>query len=300
MSALSATANANDTPWGASSLPALNAAGRGALPAMSSRTAPDASAAAGSACSDTVSLSNTAQMLGGHNNKLGSTLLQSAALLGQATVNAAVEFVNNFAKSLFGAAASGMQLHMDSGQLSAHSSFSSTVQATHNGQTQTASESDLLQESSDFVGTGTMVTADGQKFTFQVEVQLQAVEQVSTRTQTPTSTSTSTPALDTTPATTTTAVSLPAQSSTPAPSTATATATATGLGSTVQYPGSLQSFLSLLNHGGFSQPIQLNSPVASAGPDGAVQAGVLQFSLLNQLPAADTWPHQRNGSGQAH
>ena len=263
MNAVSATEPGYAPLWGASLLSALNSA-RGSSVAAGN-------AGSSSTASNTVTLSDTGQKLAAQNNDLGSTLLQRATQLGQATMNAAIQFVNNFAQSLFGASTSNMQLSMDSGQLSTSASYSSTAQAANSGQPGATSSTSELQESSDFVGTGTMVTADGKRFTFQVElaVQLQATEQVSTA------------------APTGSAAAASAQSpaaSTHLPMTMTAAAD-NNQAAAIQFPGSLDSFLSLLNEGQFTQPIQVNSTALSNASDTTARSGMLKFSLLNQLPS---------------
>ena len=209
--------------------------------------------------------------------------MQRATQLGQAAVSSAVEFVKDFAKQLLGNAADTMQLTMNSVQLSANAGYSSLEHATANGQTASTTVSQELQTSSDFVGTGTLVTSDGKKFTFQVEVQLQTDTQMDTRT------ASGDPATGTDNATTSTSTSLPMHTSTGTNTAAAAAATATATtaqaqSSVIGYCGSLENLLALLHQGRFSQPIQVYTDGSSAGVGGTKQSGVLQFSLLNQLP----------------
>jgi hypothetical protein len=241
-------------------------------------------------------------MLAAQNNSPGSTLLQRATQLGQATENAAIQFVDNFAQSLFGSAANNLQLSITSGQLSASSSLSNTTQATNGGQSRSSSASSVLQDSSEFTGTGTMVTSDGQRFTFQVDVQLQAVEQISTNTLSTGTASSSSFNNNVDPFSQTLNIPVGANAQTPdsantpsSASTSTPASTATptssagkSLSNAIQFPSSLENFLSLLNHGGFNQPIQLNSVGSATASESATQSGVLNFSLLNQLPPAGT------------
>lgn len=248
MSAVSATGLAGTPPWGASLLSALNAANKYAAndPVRGGTVAP----------SDTVTLSNTAKKLGAQDNRLGaSTLMQRAAQLGQATMDAAVQFVGDFAKSLFGDAANSMQLQMDSAQWSASSSFASMAQVRTNGLNQTASQAATLQDTSEFVGSGTLVTADGQRFNFQVDVEFQSTQSMAMTTQ-----------------------SHSARSTQPA-------VAAKNPGPVVQFPGTLDNFLALLHQGGFSQPVQWNATGPAAGTDPSPPSGMLRFRLLNQLPA---------------
>ena len=134
-----------------------------------------------------------------------------------------------------------------------------------------------------------MVTSDGQRFTFQVEVQLQAMEQTGTNTPpggTAAANSSSNMVDSWGSATGTNPPAAATASPSAAPSATTPTTAGNDLGSAIQFPASLENFLSLLNQGRFNQPIQVNSAgSAAAGLDSATQAGVLKFSLLNQLPS---------------
>lgn len=93
------------------------------------------------------------------------------AAVGNATVDFAQDFVSNFAQALFGDDAKGAVIDFDSASLEASSSYAVGYQHTEgaNGTTDAAAFS--LSDSSHFIGKGTITTADGRKFDFEVEVQ---------------------------------------------------------------------------------------------------------------------------------
>lgn len=101
-------------------------------------------------------------------------LAQHVASVGNATVDFAQDFVNKFATSLFGDAGKGATISFDSASLDTSSSFGVGVQHSSgpNG-TSDAAAFDLT-DSSHFLGKGTITTADGRKFDFEVEVQYDA------------------------------------------------------------------------------------------------------------------------------
>ncbi len=104
----------------------------------------------------------------------GMDLDSRVASIGNATVDFAQDFVNSFAQSLFGDAAKGATIDFDSASLEASSSMAVGYQHTSgaNGATDAAAFS--LTDSSHFIGKGTITTADGRKFDFEVEVQYNA------------------------------------------------------------------------------------------------------------------------------
>lgn len=104
----------------------------------------------------------------------GSSLLRRVGDLGSATVEAAKKFVSNFAASLFGEAAKGMSISFEQSSISASSSFSSIVQRVEGSNGRSDAAALLLQEASDFVGKGTITTADGHSFSFEVEVHFES------------------------------------------------------------------------------------------------------------------------------
>jgi hypothetical protein len=93
------------------------------------------------------------------------------AAVGNATVDFAQDFVSGFAQALFGDNAKGAVIDFDSASLETSSSYAAGYQHTEgaNGTTDAAAFS--LSDSSHFIGKGTITTADGRKFDFEVEVQ---------------------------------------------------------------------------------------------------------------------------------
>ena len=120
---------------------------------------------------DIVSLSDT-----------GLALARRASDLGNTTINAAKNFLAGFAQQLFGDAANGMTISFESASLSAMADFSQIVQSSASANSKSGIESSgmsaaamRLHESSDFVGKGVIVTADGHRYNFEVEVHYQAM-----------------------------------------------------------------------------------------------------------------------------
>jgi len=101
-------------------------------------------------------------------------LAQHVASVGNATVDFAQDFVSSFATSLFGDAGKGATISFDSASLDTSSSFGVGVQHSSgpNGSSDAAAFD--LTDSSHFLGKGTITTADGRKFDFEVEVQYDA------------------------------------------------------------------------------------------------------------------------------
>lgn len=106
----------------------------------------------------------------------GSVNLSQQALnarltqLGDKTIDAAQSLIGSFAQSLFGDAAKGATFSFDSISVSADTSLS--TQVTHASSANGTFDSAALQfnESASFVGTGKIVTSDGQSYDFTVEV----------------------------------------------------------------------------------------------------------------------------------
>ncbi|HEX8405931.1 MAG TPA: hypothetical protein VF670_15015 [Duganella sp.] len=93
------------------------------------------------------------------------------ASVGNATIDFAQDLMSSFTQALFGDAAKGATIDFDSASLEASSSYALGVQqsAGPNGTSSLAAFS--LTDSSHFIGKGTITTADGRKFDFEVEVQ---------------------------------------------------------------------------------------------------------------------------------
>lgn len=101
----------------------------------------------------------------------GIDLQQRINKVGNDTVDFAQNLLGSFADSLFGSAAKGATIAFDSASLETESGYGLSVQHSSgpNGTTDTAAFS--LSDSSHFIGKGSITTADGQKFDFEIEVQ---------------------------------------------------------------------------------------------------------------------------------
>lgn len=102
------------------------------------------------------------------------SLEKHVASVGNSTVDFAQDFLGSFAKSLFGDAAKDAVINFDSASLDASSTLAVGVQhgSGPNGSSDAAAFQ--LTDSSHFIGKGTITTADGRKFDFEVEVQYDA------------------------------------------------------------------------------------------------------------------------------
>lgn len=126
-----------------------------------------------------VALSSAGRALAGQTLGDTSSLLQRASDFGSATIDAAKKFVAGFAQSLFGDAAKGMSVSFDTTSLSASSIFSSAVQHSESSIGTSDAAALRLEDAADFVGSGTITTADGQQFRFEVEVHYASTLEVS-------------------------------------------------------------------------------------------------------------------------
>ena len=95
---------------------------------------------------------------------------QRVASLGNATVDFAQDFVSSFTHALFGDDAKGATIDFDSASLEASSSVAMGVQQTSDASGVRTLAGLSLTDSSHFIGKGTITTADGRKFDFEVEV----------------------------------------------------------------------------------------------------------------------------------
>ena len=116
---------------------------------------------------DPVSLQNQAVSLS------AQSLQRSSQLAGQ-TVDAAQKLMNVFVDKLFGDQARGATYSFDSVSVDAQSRFAAGVSesATSGGASRSAAFS--LKESASFIGKGQLVTADGQTFDFEIEINYEA------------------------------------------------------------------------------------------------------------------------------
>ena len=101
----------------------------------------------------------------------GLDLQKHVASVGNATVDFAQNFVSSFTNSLFGDAAKGAVIDFDSASLETESSFGVAVRHSSGPNGSSDAAAFQLSDSSHFIGKGTITTADGRKFDFEVEVQ---------------------------------------------------------------------------------------------------------------------------------
>ncbi|NHZ44328.1 hypothetical protein [Massilia aquatica] len=106
---------------------------------------------------DNVSLSPQSMM-----NRVGN--------LASSTVDVAQKFLDTFVGKLFGDAAKGATVSFDAVAVQAQSALSNA--ATQNGSVRSSAFS--LNQSASFIGTGQLVTNDGQTFDFELEVNYEA------------------------------------------------------------------------------------------------------------------------------
>jgi hypothetical protein len=104
-------------------------------------------------------------------SKNGVDLQQRIDTLGNATVDYAQSLIGDFAQQLFGDAGKGATISFDSVELGASSSFAAGVQHSEDAKSSTDAVALSLTESAHFLGKGSITTADGRKFDFEVEIQ---------------------------------------------------------------------------------------------------------------------------------
>ena len=108
-------------------------------------------------------------------------LAQRTDALGHATVDVAQDFLGNMARNLFG---DGAAISFDSIDLSAASGYAAQASSSSGaGGTRNAAAFSLA-ESAHFLGKGTITTADGQSFDFELEVQYESKISASTAQET--------------------------------------------------------------------------------------------------------------------
>lgn len=126
-----------------------------------------------------VALSDAGQALARQSVGDASSLWQRASDVGSATIDAAKKFVASFAESLFGDAAKGMSLSFETSSVSASSSFSAALLHGQDSDGSSDSAALRLADAADFVGKGTITTADGHRFRFEVEVHYESTLEMS-------------------------------------------------------------------------------------------------------------------------
>jgi hypothetical protein len=151
------------------------------LPALASRTLPASLYAANLPHDAKTSASTAARQVkagdalsgSGSASSVSNSLEQHVAAVGNDTVDFAQSFLNSFAQSLFGAGGKDAQISFDSASLDTSSTVSAGVRQSGGPQGSSAAAFQLT-DSSHFIGKGTITTADGRKFDFEVEVQYDA------------------------------------------------------------------------------------------------------------------------------
>ncbi|MEW9899959.1 hypothetical protein ABWL39_15155 [Chitinivorax sp. PXF-14] len=106
-----------------------------------------------------------------------SPLGQRVNHLGVATLDMAQQFLGSFAQQLFGDQAKGMKVSFDSFELSASSTASAAATLSKTSQGTDVAAAFRLEDSSSFTGHGTLTTADGQSFEFEIEVRYASVQE---------------------------------------------------------------------------------------------------------------------------
>jgi hypothetical protein len=101
----------------------------------------------------------------------GIDLEKRLSSLGNSTVDLAQSLLGSFAQNLFGDAGKGATIAFDSVSLDAQSSLSAAVQHSSGPNGSTDAAGVQLTDSTHFLGKGSITTADGRKFDFEIEVQ---------------------------------------------------------------------------------------------------------------------------------
>ena len=103
-----------------------------------------------------------------------NALDQHLAAVSNDTIDYAQSFLSSFAQTLFGSSGKDAQISFDSASLDSSSTVAAGVRQTSGSFGSSSAAAFQLTDSSHFIGTGTITTADGRKFDFEVEVQYDA------------------------------------------------------------------------------------------------------------------------------
>ncbi|MFC0169934.1 hypothetical protein ACFFKC_17810 [Pseudoduganella danionis] len=103
-----------------------------------------------------------------------NALDQHLAAVGNDTIDYAQSFLSSFAQSLFGSSGKDAQISFDSASLDTSSTVAAGVRQSSGSFGSSSAAAFQLSDSSHFIGKGTITTADGRKFDFEVEVQYDA------------------------------------------------------------------------------------------------------------------------------
>ena len=107
-------------------------------------------------------------------SQAGIALSQRVDDLSRAAVSVAQQFLSHFAQQVLGGNSEGLKISFDSAVVSASSQYAGLVQHSSSASGSSDVAGFSLQDRSDFVGKGTITTADGQQYQFEVEVHFQA------------------------------------------------------------------------------------------------------------------------------
>lgn len=103
-----------------------------------------------------------------------NALDQHLAAVGNDTIDFAQSFLSSFAQTLFGNGGKDAQISFDSASLDTSSTVAAGVRQSSTANGSSTAAAFQLTDSSHFIGKGTITTADGRKFDFEVEVQYDA------------------------------------------------------------------------------------------------------------------------------
>lgn len=200
-------------------------------------------------------------------SKNGIDLQQRVESLGNSTVDLAQNLLGSFAQQLFGDAAKGATISFDSVSLDTSSSFAAGVQHSEGAGRTTNAAAFSLTESSHFLGKGSITTADGRKFDFEVEVQYDyALEAAASQT-----TGSSSPAAEAAKAARSAADPLPAVEF-----------------PDIKFPGSLQDLFRLFDKPLKSDIVQEDKQQGAQREGAQQKLGTLSLRLLNLVNSADS------------
>jgi len=201
-------------------------------------------------------------------------LASRAETLGENTVDFAQNFVTSFTQQFFGDAGKGATISFDSASIESEAGFAAGVAHSQGAGGSTDSAAMSINESSHFIGKGTITTADGHTYQFEVEVQYSASAEAAASSSTSSSSSSSSPSA--------------AQAGSDAGDAASTDASAGDTASlpTLQLPaidfsGGLSDLFKLL--GNKLQADVPAQPDSASGASSADKAGTLQLKLLKLL-----------------
>lgn len=206
-------------------------------------------------------------------------LAARAETLGENTVDFAQNFVSSFTQQFFGDAGKGATISFDSASIESEAGFAAGVEHSQDASGTTDSAALSVNESAHFIGKGTITTADGHTYQFEVEVEYSASADVAAS-----STSSAASAADDS-ASSAPASSLPSSSS-PAPAASDGTSSGdTASLPTLQLPaidfaGSLSDLFKLLGN-----KLQTAVPAQSGSANGSGSATDASNNTSSSDPA---------------